>query len=439
MVPTRLTLGFFTAGIILFVYSIFFYSEIAMIADVTVALLVAWRLFVYHERITGILSRIQCRRDVSATLVRQGVPLKVSLRITISLPPGFSALIRDEIPGGMVVTNTKPEIRISGASARDLTVPYAVTPLLHGSHVFPGIVITLQDRFFSDTFHLAAEQFSGPEVRVYPAGNYEPVFGLFDYGEQEIEQFRALSGFGIKGFRDFIHGDDTKSIDWKLTAKFDKYIVREYTGRAGSESLLVADLPDSDDGDPGENFLAMIRSLSGEIDQALQRYHRISLVFISGPNVVRTKQYEDNLDEIIRIVQNTAKPVKRLHTYYRYRTARETRALVRELSREAAVNKGPSDESTYLTTLVTIGNSIAETHGSLAFQGDIARILRMMPYKEVTIFSVCSGDMSHIRFLIDEIHKVHGFAHMKVPGRLAQQTSLQQYLAWGTDSVQVFL
>jgi uncharacterized protein (DUF58 family) len=438
MVPTRLTLGFFTASIILFLYSIFFYSGIAMIVVIAIALLAVWRLFIYHGRITGILSRIQCHRDVSATLVRQGIPLRVTLRIAISLPPDFSACVRDEIPGGMVVTNSKPEIRISGASARDLTVVYTVTPLLHGSHVFPGIIITLQDRFFSDTFHLAIKQFSGPEIRVYPAGNYEPVLGLSEYGEQEIEQFRALSGFEIRGFRDFIHGDDTKSIDWKLTAKFDKYIVREYTGRAGSEFLLVADLPDSDDGDPGENFLDMIRALAGEIDQAMQRDHRVSLVFISGPNVIRTTQYEDNLDEVMRTVQNTANPVKRLRTYYRYRTTREIRGLVRDLSRETAVIKNRSDEGIYLNNLAKISNSIAETHGSLAFQGEIARILRMMPYKEITIFSVCSGDMSHIRFLIDEIHKVRGFAHLKVPGRMAQQTSLQQYLAWGTDSVQVF-
>jgi uncharacterized protein (DUF58 family) len=438
MVPTRLTLGILVIGIILTIYSFFLNSEIAMISVVALLLILEWRLFLYDKRITDILSGTWCHRNLSATLVRQGTPILVSLRIKISLPIDFSGRIIDQIPVGMVLNDAIPETGISAASPREFLIQYSVTPMLYGSHIFPGLVITVQDRFFSDTLHLQTKKFSGPEVRVYPAGDYEPVLGPLEYGEQEIEQFRALSGFGVRGFRDFVDGDHMKSIDWKLTAKFDKFIVREYTGRVGSESLLMVDLPDADSGDPGENFQKMIQALSGEVERALQQYHRIALVFISGPNVVRSDQFEKDLNEAMRIFQNTANPVKRLHTYYRYKTAREMRALIREISREEAVTKDQSDGKHYLTTLAKISTSLSDKHESLVFEGEISRILRMMPYKEVVIFSVCSGDLSHIRFMIDEIHKLHGYAYLNIPGVAAQQASLQQYLAWGTDSVQVF-
>jgi len=174
MVPTRLTQGILIAGIVLTAYSIFFDSKIAMIAVVAIVLTFQWRLFLYHKKVTEILSGVECHRSLSSALVRQGRPLTVSLEIKISMPEGFSGLIRDQVPVGMILSGAPPEAGIAGTTPCEFRLQYTVTPLLHGSSVFPGLVISLQDRFFSDTLRLQTKKFSGPVVRVYPVGKFEP-------------------------------------------------------------------------------------------------------------------------------------------------------------------------------------------------------------------------------------------------------------------------
>ena len=62
----------------------------------------------------------------------------------------------------------------------------------------------------------------------------------------------------------------------------------------------------------------------------------------------------------------------------------------------------------------------------------------MWLHKRVVIFSLCSGDMSHIRYLIDLVHNEHGTVQLHVPADSGVQAMMRMYLQSGVDTVKVF-
>jgi hypothetical protein len=411
-----------------------------MVCAAALVLTVQWRFFLFQKKISAVLSGIECQRRVSNTLVRQGTVIDVTVTTRVSFPPDFSGVIRDQVPVGMVLRDKDPEVRIPNGSSpgSETVLHYQVTSVLHGSFVFPGLDMSLEDLFFSDRLELRSKTFSGPVVRVYPLENFESPVVSRELGEQEIERIRVISGFGIREFRDYVPGDDPKKIDWKLTAKFDKLIVREYEGSGANVSLLFADLPEQGDLESGEHFQKMVKAITGAVELSVREYHTVSLILISGPNVIMTQKHAHDLQEVMQILHNNVVPVTRVHSYYRYSTVGAFRSFLGEISRQSSVTHGQPAENDYLTRLAAITAPVLQNTEILSFQGEISRILRMAPHKEALVFSLGTGDISHIKFLIEEVHKEHGKVHLQVPAIKGSPATARQYLQTGADSVRVF-
>jgi uncharacterized protein (DUF58 family) len=440
MVPKRFTAGIIVAGCILVCYSLFFNSVMAMVCAAALVVTILWRLFLFQKKISSVVSGIECRRSVSNTLVRQGTLIEVSLTTRVTFPPDVSGVIRDQVPIGMFLRGTEPEIRIppGSSSLSETVLQYQVAPVIHGSFLFPGLLISLEDLFFSDHLEVRTKMFSGPTVRVYPLENFESPVITREYGEQEIERIRVVSGFGIRGFRDYVPGDDPKKIDWKLSAKFDKLIIREYEGSGGTVSLIFADLPEQGDTEPGEDFQNMVKAITGAVEISIREYHTVSLILISGPNVITTQKHANDLQEVMHILHNNMVPVKRVHSYYRFSTVGAFRSFIGEISRQGSVGPQQTAHHDYCNRLAAITSTIAKKPEILSFQGEISRILRMAAQKDALVFSLCTGDVSHISFLIEEIHKEHGKVHLQMPSVKGSPSFARHYLQTGADSVKVF-
>ena len=439
MGPTYLCKGIMIVGLILLWFALFFNSAIAMVLATSLLIMILWRLFSFQQTMKQVLDGIECHRDVPANFVRAGSSFEVRLSILVSVPGGFHARIREKVSPGMVVQKGDLDYYINGEKTELAKLSYSAAPMVHGTLSFPGITVRLTDRFFSDEINLLNDRFIGPVLTVYPYGNYDLALGLDEYGEQELERIRLISGGELSGFREYVPGDDMKHIDWKMTAKYDKPVVRVYTGISGTNPLFILDLPEQLENTIPANFHPMVRAVSGSIEESWKKNRKSSLVLISGPNIIKTPEQGESIGQSLSILNASAYPVKRSQTYYRFQTKGSLRARNGEILRiMRGTHEGP-DAYEYLTKIGSIvSSSLKDPSGDPAFHGEISRILRMWPHETVIIFTLGSGDMSHIRYLIEQVHHDHGTVQLHVPADPGVPGFMRMCVQSGADSVKVF-
>jgi hypothetical protein len=410
-----------------------------MASAVALLLVIQWRLFSFQQNTKRVLDRMVCHREAAVNFVRAGSPVEVRLSIRISIPGGFQAVVRENVSPGMVIQKGEMEYCVPGGRSEKVEMVYLATPMVHGALSFPGISVRLRDRFFSDEINLRNDRFKGPVLKVYPYGNYELGPESGEYGEQEIERIRATSGVELSGFRGYIPGDELKYIDWKLTAKYDKPVVREYTGLGGTSPLIILDLPEQVDSDIPANFHTMVRAVSGAIEDSWKKNRKHSLVLISGPNVIKTPEQGAGAGQSVTILNTGAYPVKRPRTFYRFQTKGALREINGEISRRMRMTRDNKDTQEYLDKICSIvAFSWKDPSAVPAFHGEISRVLRIWPHETVIIFSLCTGDMSHIRYLIEQVHHDHGTVQLHVPANSGAPGFMRLCMHSGADTVKVF-
>lgn len=439
MGPTHLSKGIIIAGLILAWFAFFFNSAIAMVSAFALLLVVLWRLNSFQANTKRVLAGIVCHRDVPAKIVRAGSPVDVRLSVRISVPGGFKAELRELVSPGMVIQKGELEYCVTGERTGQVELAYTAVPMVHGTRSFPGLAIRFTDWFFSDEYRLRNERFNGPVLKAYPSGNYELNMEPHEYGEQEIEHMRAVSGMELRGFRDYVPGDTPKQIDWKMTAKYDKTIVREYMSIGGTSPLIILDLPEQVEVAIPAFFHAMVRAVSGAVEQSWKKYQKASLVLISGPNIIKIQEPGSGAESQLSILNSSAHPVKRPQTYYRFRTTGSLRAINNEIVRVKNMTRDNPGTQEYLNSLGSIFTSFKKDLSAVpAFQGEISRLLAMWPHETVIIFTLYSGDMSHIRYLVEQVHNDHGTVQLHVPADSGVPGFMQRCTQSGADMVKVF-
>jgi uncharacterized protein (DUF58 family) len=438
MVPTHLSKGLIIVGIILLWFALFFNSAIAMISAVATLLVIQWRLYSFQHDTKEILAGIVCNRDVPANFIRAGLSVEVRLSIRISLPGRFQAVVQEKVSPGMVIQKGNLEFSITGEKTEQLELVYIVAPMVHGILSFPGLMIRLTDPFFSDEIHLLNDHFNGPVLKVFPSGSYELNLESYEYGEQEIERIRARSGVELSGFRQYVPGDDMKHIDWKMTAKHGKPVVRQYTGIGGTNPLIILDLPEQVENAIPVHFHTMVRAVSGAIEESWKKYRKSSFVLISGPNIIESSRPEGGVEQSLAILNASAYPLKRARSFYRFQTKGAMRAISNEISKVKVTNSY-LDAQEYLENIGSVITSFQKDPQAVpVFHGEISKLLTMWPHDTVIIFSLCSGDMSHIGYLIEQVHYDNGTVHLHVPANNVVPGFMRNCIHCGADIVKVF-
>lgn len=439
MGPTYLSKGIIIAGLILVWFAFFFNSSVAMVSVVALLLVIQWRLFSFQQNTKRVLAGVVCHREVPVKYIRVGSSVEVRLSVLISVPGGFQAVLKELVSPGMVIQKGDLECCITGVKTGQVELAYVATSMVHGTQIFPGLAIQLADGFFSDEIILLDDHFSGPELKVYPSGSYELDLGPGEYGEHEIERIRAVSGVELSSFREYAPGDDPKHIDWKMTAKYDKPVVREYTGLGGTNPLIILDLPEQGEDAMPVHFHTMVRAVTGAVEESWKKHRKTSLVLISGPNIINTPEPLGGVEQVLSILNTRAYPLKRPQTYYRFQSKSALRSLNGEISRMMKVTGDNHDTQEYLSKICSIvSSSQKDPSGIPAFHGEISRILRMWPHETVIIFTLYTGDMSHITYLIEQVHHDHGTVQLHVPTSSGGPGFVRMCMLSGADTVKVF-
>jgi uncharacterized protein (DUF58 family) len=202
-----------------------------------------WRLL--HE-----LSRIRIRRTMNdqsgATHVCfAGRPLRISLEIEV--PSGTLrpwTRLRDTVPGILAIISGRPEFNIVTASQK-LLIQYKCCPKAAGEAHLTGVRIRIQDA--NGFFH--AERFveCRQVLRILPAADssvsvpagIKRINGLPQHGIHRLQ--RAGMGSELLELREYAPGDPPKSIAWKVSARRDRLMTRQYESEVPIRTVVFVE------------------------------------------------------------------------------------------------------------------------------------------------------------------------------------------------------
>jgi uncharacterized protein (DUF58 family) len=344
-----------------------------------------------------VLSFVEVQRSADRSFVHEGAGLTVNLALSAQLPDGMQAVIQEILPAHVVPDIPVQEIPVTGSGTTG--VSYRIIPITHGTIRFPGIRFLLCNRFYRSELRLTATQFAGPEISVLPLPYFERK-NRSGSGERERDRARVFKGLEIRAFRNYVEGDDLRFIDWKLSAKQGKFIVREYSGLEKQPGIIVIDLPDRMQGDDPDTFGRIIRHATGRISRDLETQGAVSIVLISGINIVATLIGETKRSRCIDFLCVHAHPAERLFSASMFHTRAENRSFKNSVEREQA-RRSPGSVQQYLDHVEGVLTKSIPLLRNPGFYRDCMRLLLTPPKSgELCIYSTFCGDTSHIRILL---------------------------------------
>jgi uncharacterized protein (DUF58 family) len=409
-----------------------FFAGSAILAGLFVA-------FLRFDRLSRAAVRsVTLSRSLERTRIRTGATIRVTTDIALTLPPRMSAVITELVPANVAVQDGEISISLTGSSAA-LTrrMRYRITPLVHGTLPVRGIALTLRDPFFSATFDLTAGRYSGPLLFVQPRGAFESAQKHSFMETREIEKMSAMNGLGVRSLREYYAGDNIRDIDWKLSAKYDKLFIREYTGIVTMPPILVVDLPWSGQPFPSEEFNRMAGAVAGMAEKSVRNFRHFTLVIVSGPNILRVIEEEKDLQEGMALLREWLHPAERFVHWYRM----PDRAVLRERARFLG-DRIPEEEDgpprKFLASLQKKYLDVLPGQRLTVFASDFARVLSSLASDEMVIFTLGEGDRSHLKEIIRQ-GKLNNFqVHLRMPAAAPQSADPAAIGGSGADRVEVF-
>jgi len=367
-----LAVGFFLCG--------FFLNEPAALVPVAgIILLLGADALILLRKAQTLCAGLKITRTTPDRYARVGSIQKVTFLAEIgdsikkSADSGLTIQIRDLLPIGAVPVsgNTRGEPGTSISHTFQSLVTGAIRP--------EGVEVIIKDVFFSTSIRLSRPIDCEPRFVVLPLPeeweSLRPGFGT-----REAEKRGLLSGSNVLWFRKFAEGDSLRSVDWKMSAKYDTRYVRECGGQFGGFPLFIIDLPEFGEDKGLEKIRrSALSALSGTTSE------QGAVLLISGGNLIRFIPFS-HATNLIDEVTPYLNPVARFTSYYRYFSSRRLVSFV--------------DANTeFSSTIQTITNSFGGKKQIPLFARQITSALEMAPNADCVLFTTGIGDISHLEMI----------------------------------------
>ncbi|MDD1702387.1 MAG: DUF58 domain-containing protein, partial [Methanoregula sp.] len=410
-------------------------SPAFLLAGASLAVLPLAAGFAFHTKTQAILASVSVERTPSTRVARQGVEFTVGVSVAVKIPLDTRVRIRDLPPTDRVRAGEIPEFTFSPGEPP--TAAYPLVPLLHGTLSIQGIHIEISDRFFRTETDMTGPAYAGPEIEVLPVPCFElPGAYPASSGRLERDRFTIFKGATIRSFRQYVPGDDIRFVDWKLSAKSGKFIVREYTSQEKMPGLIVLDLPDQAEGYDTDAFSRLINRVTGEAEQAIRTAGEVSILLISGINLAGMLLNERRLSACITWIRQEAYPRNRLYHAYRLGTTGDIRTARRSIQRRRDRADEQQGMEAFLTTYDDVLSKDLAHREKYVFDVQISRLLQKAgPFDEVRVFSLLSGDISHIRHVLFTAKNAHIESRLLSPA--AGDKAARRRLARTTGTVHI--
>jgi len=357
--------------------------------------------YIKSKKLIGSLS---VTRNLERSITYQGVPCRVEITVQCRIPSDMIAYVSEILP-----LDVEPERGIADFSIPKegtTTFAYNLIPYTYGTLRFSGICLDLSDLFYRVSVELTAPAYAGPDLLVRPVPYFGGKILPMEYGEQEIQRISLFKGKIISGFRGYVQKDDIKFVDWKLSAKHEKLIVREYSGAEKMPALIIVDLPERTGELENEAFERLISRVTVEVTRAYERHGAASLMIISGINILGVLIYEQKLQRCIAFISEHAHPQRRLEAAYRIPTRANIRKLELAVRQQVHLERTDTVRKNSLLCIEQVLSRVAPCYETPVFYIQCLRLLKKGFFSEVEVYSMLSGDLSHMRLLISAARHV---------------------------------
>ena len=375
------------AGGIAFDDPAFYFASFSLVLFIA-ALAVRFRLRMHH-----IVSSANLERSANKKAVAQGSTVVILTTFTCSPVRGTAASIRELLPPGAGDDSAAHIMPV--APDGTATLLYHITPLVPGKLSVGGIVLTVTDPFFTADLMLLSPPFSGPEIDVHPQATYERLRPRTETGTRERNRPSIERGTNIRTFREYLPGDDIRSVDWKMTAKYQRMFIREYTSVENLPPLVVLDIPSADMPVTDEELATLVNGANRATATATHAHGSVSLLIISGINVITILIGEKNPQRCTAAILDAAHPQARLHHAYRWKNRTALRMLARTCKRAVPREEG-AVRHFHARVASVCGRSLASPTVPV-FAIQFGSLLRSLQLHEIFIYSLFAGDLSHLK------------------------------------------
>lgn len=397
MLLRRCTQGLCLTGLILISCSLILDDLGIFFAGGTLITAILGQYIIFEHRLQEIVKSVEIQRTLSRNPVRKGTMLQVVSSISFKGLDRMSVQISDLLPsgtilaGGITTIATQPHPSFSAHQCS-----YQIIPLTHGPHPFSGVSLTVRNLFFEDTLRLARESDRQPVLSVLPTGLFAAPTPELSEGTRDNRKTSVRSGIDIHSLREYCPGDDLRHVDWKISAKYDKLFIRKYTALMNHPPLIIIDLPWSGTPFPEKEFNRMVSEAAGLVKHTIEKYQQVSVLIISGPNILHLIREEKNISRCMSELQEWMHPAERLVHFYHMPDRSDLRSHVRD-SENALRLAEDLPEKGFFEIMRDRYLGILQYQRAPAFSGQVARTLSRILMTEAFIFSLGCGDNSHIR------------------------------------------
>ena len=419
-------------------WAAFFIDDPAIVFAVGAILAaLAGQALLFDRQVRKLAASVNLERTLEKTTVRRGATIHAGVTIGADVPPGLDVTVAELIPDRVALQDgvTSGHL-VAGPANGGLHLSYRVTAVVHGRIVFRGIVLSASNLFFETSVDMTVARFRS-ELVVQPRGSFEHKPDQATAETREIERVSAMTGYGIRAIRDYLAGDDLRRIDWKMSAKHDKLLVREYSAVISESPLIVVDLPRKETDFSEAAFRQMVTAVAGLVGHSVRAYGSVSVVMVSGPNILHLIEHEKDLERCFSELREWLHPAEQADSLYRLLDRTEIRNRIRMLdrNREQTGNAGRTD---YCRSLGRIYNACLQNQRETTFSGQFARMVSPLAADEIYLFSLLHGDDSHIRQAARMLRKKKARVHVRLPGPAGSARLAAMRASLEAESVEVF-
>ena len=226
------------ACVVAYIFSFFFTGFYAL---VNIVFLFSCLLFLVDYIFLFVVFKAPLAERRVADRLSNGEINNVSILITNQMPFILEVQVIDEVPFQMQERNLS--VRKKLVPKKTIEIKYTLTPFERGNYEFGNIIIFFQSQlgFLQKRETIKA----GESVKVYPSfinlGKYQ-LMAQTTSSEQGSKRMRKIGqSMEFEQIKDYVGGDDIRTINWKATARKGTLMVNNYTDEKSQQVYCIID------------------------------------------------------------------------------------------------------------------------------------------------------------------------------------------------------
>jgi hypothetical protein len=157
----------------------------------------------------------------------------------------------------------------------------------------------------------------------------------------------------------------------------------------------------------------MISEVTGLVSHTIQNYQQVSILLISGPNIIHLIREEKNIPRCIAELREWMHPKERPVHFYHMPDRSDLRVQVRSIENALERTTDPQTRN-YYELLQDRYTRILQYQKNPVFSGQVARSLSRILMTEAYLFSLGCGDTSHIRHVVRPLQTQQVRVHIRI-------------------------